>query len=293
MKIPFVKMHGAGNDFVVINALKDPLPENLKVFSRTVCHRRFGVGADQVLLVHQSKQADFRMDIYNADGGQVEMCGNGVRCFFSFLKTQGLIDGNEMTVETRGGVVKPVLIPDHPKTTAHTIWVQVDMGEPKLDAKQIPVQSKGQLIHYKLTLKNTELLLPEDPKTVCMTAVSMGNPHCVIFVDDVDRYPVERVGPAIEADPFFPERVNVEFVEVIDSKHLKQRTWERGSGETFACGTGASAVVVAAVLNGKSDRKVTITLKGGDLDLFWNEMDNRVYKTGPATRVFNGEIESF
>lgn len=270
-------MHGTGNDFIMLTGIGAPLPSDLGALARKICHRRFGVGADQVLIAYPSDQADFRMDIYNADGGRVEMCGNGIRAFAKYVRDLGLTDKSELTIETPGGLIKPRIILDHPKAGRNTVWVRVDMGEPELEGERIPVRASGLIIDY-------------DFKGYKITCLSMGNPHCVIFVDDVDRVPVEKLGPEIETDPFFPNRVNVEFVQVLDPKRLKQRTWERGAGETYACGTGAAAVCVAGVLNKRADRDVTIVLKGGELELSWEEASGHVLKTGSATTVFQGEI---
>lgn len=288
MKIPFTKMHGAGNDFVMINGIENKLPKNLKNFSKQICHRHFGIGADQVLIARESQKGDFTMVIYNADGGEVEMCGNGIRCFFKFLHEQKLTQKTHLKIETLAGIIEPTLLPDHPKTTSNTVWVKVNMGKPILDGAKIPVQARGKIVNYRFVPSRVKELLPTDPQSFLITSVSMGNPHCVIFVDDVKKFPVARIGSLIETDPFFPKRVNVEFVQIKNRQHLLQRTWERGSGETYACGTGASAVAVAAVLNNFADRELTISLKGGDLDLFWDEKNNQVFKTGPATTVFEG-----
>lgn len=283
MSLPFIKMHGNGNDFIMLDAIKHPMPKDLSAFSRKICDRRFGIGADQVLIAYPSKTADFRMDIYNSDGGQVEMCGNGIRCFLSYVRDQGHTQKKDITVETLAGIIKPVLISDHPQTTKNISWVRVDMGEPVLEGSKIPVKQSG-----KIVSQNFEVIGFPPVKITC---VSMGNPHCVIFVDDVEKFPVEQMGPLIENDAFFPKRVNVEFVQVMNRGHLIQRTWERGAGETYACGTGACAVVVAAVLNDVTDRQVRVSLKGGDLDLLWDEKLGRVFKTGPATKVFSGVID--
>lgn len=291
MKIPFVKMHGAGNDFVMLDGIGQSLPADLVEFSRKICHRHFGIGADQILIAYPSETADFRMDIYNADGGRVEMCGNGIRCFAQYLHDLKLTDKNELAIETLGGLIRPQKIVGHPKEKAHVSWVRVDMGKPILEGSEIPVATTGKTIDQKWAPQNTQNLHQDDPKEFQITTVSMGNPHCVIFVEDVESYPVQRVGKVIENDPFFPNRVNVEFVQVMNSGHMIQRTWERGSGETLACGTGASAVAVAGILTGRCDRKVCISLTGGDLDLEWDEATGHVFKTGPSTTVFSGEIE--
>lgn len=291
MRIPFVKMHGAGNDFVLFDAIRHQLPKDRVSLAQTVCHRRFGAGADQVLIVDTSKDCDFTMTIHNADGGEVEMCGNGIRCFAKYLRDSGVTDKVTLTVETMAGVMQPTVVTDHPDTTAQTAWVRVDMGKPELEGARIPVQKSGQVVAHAFGLGLNDGLCAADPRTFTITAVSMGNPHCVIFVPDVAGFPVERVGPLIERDGFFPNRVNVEFVQVKDRCHLIQRTWERGVGETYACGTGACAVVVAGVLNGVCERAVRITLKGGDLDLSWDEDSGHVFKTGPATTVFEGTFD--
>ena len=288
MRVNFTKMHGAGNDFVFLNGLAGSLPPDLAAFSKQICQRRFGVGADQVLIALPSSKADFRMDIFNADGGRVEMCGNGIRCFSKYVLDQKLTQKMELTIETLGGLIRPSVVVGHSRETATTLWVKVDMGEPILDAAKVPTRGNGKLIASEFTPVNKTNLLPSDPMTFKITSVSMGNPHCVIFVDDVASFPVTRIGPIIETDPFFPNRTNVEFVEVKNRRALVQRTWERGSGETYACGTGASAVLVAAVLNGLTERSATISLKGGELDIDWNETTNHVFMTGPATTVFEG-----
>lgn len=289
MATTFYKMHGAGNDFIMLDGITGSLPSDLAAFSQDICHRRFGVGADQVLVALPSESCDFRMDIYNADGGRVEMCGNGIRSFAHYLHLLKLTDKTELTIETLAGVIKPQIIQDHPKTTKDMAWVKVDMGEPILNGPQIPVVAEGQVIGQEWQAKEQQELLEKHLGKFKITTVSMGNPHCVIFCDDVSSLPLATIGPVIENDAFFPNRVNVEFVQKLDAGLLIQRTWERGSGETYACGTGASAVAVAGVLNKVCDRKVTIRLKGGDLDLFWDQDNNRIFKTGPSAFVFKGE----
>lgn len=291
MLLRFTKMHGAGNDFVFLNALAQKLPDDLPTFSKRICHRQFGIGADQVLIVHPSKTHDFRMEIYNADGGLVEMCGNGVRCFAKYVRDKGLTDKDEIRVETPAGTIVPRVIAGHPRETSDTSWVRVDMGEPVLEGEKIPTAGTGRIVARPFYIESTQLS-SGDPDKVIMTCVSMGNPHAVIFVKGLDDYPVEKIGRLIECHPFFPRRTNVEFVEIADRTHLRQRTWERGSGETLACGTGASAVCAAAVLNGLAERRVTVSLKGGDLELEWDEKSGHVYKTGPATHVFEGELDA-
>lgn len=266
-------MHGCGNDFIFINGMKNApslTPDQIK----KICDRRFGIGADQLFIVLPPKEnADFKTDMYNADGGLVEMCGNGMRCFSKYVKDKGLTQKNQIQVETPAGIITPQIIPDHPGTSKETIWVRVDMGTPVLEGKQIltPLTLEGQGLH--------------------ITCVSMGNPHCVILVDDVKKAPVTTWGPKLEHHPFFPKGVNVEFIEVVNSHHLKMRVWERGTGETLACGTGASAAAVATQLLKKTDQKVTVTLLGGELEIEWKGVGYPVFMTGPTTTVFEGEIE--
>lgn len=262
-------MHGTGNDFVLLDSIFHKTPRITRELARRLCDRRYGVGCDQLLVLAPSKKADFRMDIFNADGGEVEMCGNGIRALAKYVRDHKLSTKGEIEVETIGGIIRPKIVGD---------LVEVDMGEPVLEGENIPVSKKGRVINSPLLQFN-------------ITCVSMGNPHCVIFVEGVDKYPVTDYGPVIENHPFFPKRVNVEFVEVIDLKRLKIRVWERGAGETHACGTGACATVVASVLNKKTGRDVVVGLKGGELEIRWDEKSNHVFMTGPAETVFEGEIE--
>jgi diaminopimelate epimerase len=280
-KLPFTKMHGTGNDFVLLDALRHPVRVTAGL-ARRLCDRRFGVGADQVLVLAKSKTADFKMLIYNADGSQVEMCGNGIRCLARYAFERGHTNKRELSVETRAGLRRPVL---------HRTLVRVDMGPPVLDAALIPTRAQGRVIDHPFSLQP----LPASRRgkgavKLQMTCVSMGNPHAVIFVEDVDAVPLAEWGPVMERDPFFPRRTNVEFVQVIDPDHARVRVWERGSGMTLACGTGACAVGVAGVLTGRFHRKVTLSLPGGDLGVEW-AADNRVYLTGPAAFVFDGTFD--
>jgi len=210
------------------------------------------------------------------------MCGNGIRCFLQYIRDLELTDKTSLSIETLGGLIVPNLITDHAFQDENTVWVKVDLGKAVLEGRDIPVDADGEIIALNKTFGEAEMAI---------TCVSMGNPHCVIFVDDVEQYPVQTVGPIIEKDAFFPNRVNVEFVQVKDRQHLIQRTWERGAGETMACGTGAAAVCVAAVLNSLADREVKISLKGGDLELRWDEETGHVFKTGPATTVSKGVFD--
>ena len=273
MKIPFTKMHGLGNDFIVIDCRKKKIA-GLSRLMKKLSHRQFGIGFDQALVLLPSKKADFRMDIYNADGGRVEMCGNGIRCFAKYIWDRKLSKKDVLEIETLAGIIKP---------KKASSLVQVDMGEPIFEGKDIPISLNGRVIQYPLIVEEKEFKI---------TCVSMGNPHCVIFVDDVDNFPVAKYGPLIENHPLFPKRTNVEFIQVINKKRIKMRVWERGSGETLACGTGACAALVAANLNGLAGRKVVIHLAGGDLKIEWSLKDNHVYMTGPATEVFTGVVEA-
>jgi diaminopimelate epimerase len=275
VKLPFTKMQGTGNDFVVVNALAQPLADPAAV-ARQVCDRRFGVGADQMLLIEPAKRpgTEYRMAIYNADGSDVEMCGNGIRCFALYLKNHALTQSDVIRVDTDAGVIVPTLRSDG--------LVRVDMGEPVLEGAQIPSTFTGRVVSRPLQVLD---------RSFDVTLVSMGNPHCVIFVTDVDAVPLEKYGPATERHAAFPRRINTEYIEVLDAKNLKMRVWERGAGETMACGTGASAALVAAVLNGKSERAATLHVRGGVLTIEWDAADNHVYMTGPAVEVFTGEIE--
>lgn len=275
MKIPFAKMHGLGNDFLLIDARTLKL-DNPATLARVYCERRFGIGADQLLLLlpARSDKAAVRMDIYNSDGGQVEMCGNGMRAFALFAAQQGAWDGQgPLPVETEGGIITPRVVSDG--------RVEVDMGTPRWDPRVIPVESADEVLDSTQRVGGGEWAI---------TCVSMGNPHCVIFTDAVARVALDMVGPSIETDPFFPDRTNVEFVEVRAPDQLAVRVWERGSGATLACGTGACAALVAAARTGKSVRKAEVRLPGGALWVEWRD-DDHVYQTGPAEWVFTGELD--
>ncbi len=272
MKLSFTKMHGLGNDFVVINGLEENLP-NIAQLAKKLGDRRFGVGCDQILVVLPSERADFKMQIFNQDGGEVEMCGNGIRCVAKFLVEQGATSKNELAIETLAGIIRPKLVGD---------LVEVDMGEPILDGEKIPTTLQGKIINHPLKIDSQEFHI---------TCVSMGNPHCVIFVKELSQVPVAEWGPQFENHPMFPKRTNTEFIQVESPTLLKMRVWERGAGETLACGTGACASLVAAVLTGNSQRESTLQLKGGNLQIRWSEKNNHVYMTGPGETVFRGEIE--
>ena len=268
-------MHGLGNDFVLIDCRDKTVSDELSAISdisKRLCHRRFGVGADQVLLLYPSNVADFKMVIFNADGSEVEMCGNGIRCFAKYIWDRKLSDKEVLSVETAAGIIRP---------ERRGQMVKVDMGEPVLEGRLIPVNLDGMVKDFPLIIEDKEFKI---------TAVSMGNPHAVIFVEDVDGFDLKRYGPKIENHGLFPRRINVEFIQVLDSERIRMRVWERGAGETMACGTGASAAGVAASLKGFTGRRVNVMLAGGDLLIEWNE-DNHVYMTGPAVEVFEGSIE--
>jgi diaminopimelate epimerase len=279
--IPFTKMHGAGNDFVVFDGVREDLPSDLSALARVVADRHFGVGFDQMLVVRPSKAADFRMDIYNADGSQVEMCANGLRAFYKFVRDQGHTSAEEITVETLGGIVRP--------RWAGEGWVRVDMGLPILIPEKIPTTlatGAGPVLDVPLDLPAD--LWPEGPSDLLASSVSIGNPHCVIQVENVDAVPLSRVGPALEHHAAFPNRVNVEFIEIVSRDRIRQRTWERGVGETLACGSGACAVGVASMLRGVVDREVQIELRGGELTIAWANENASIFMTGPAATVYTG-----
>ena len=273
----FTKMHGAGNDYVYVDCFRETLPENASQLARQMADRHFGVGGDGLILICPSEVADARMWMFNADGSEAEMCGNGIRCVAKYLYDHGICRKDALQIETGRGVLGLELTVSSGKVDQ----VRVDMGQPVLIAEQIPTTLAGEpVVDAELVVDGTPLLA---------TCVSMGNPHCVTFVDGLSDDWVLRMGPKIEVDSHFPNRVNVEFVEVLSRKEVRQRTWERGSGETLACGTGASATCVAGVLSGRTERQIVVHLTGGDLSLQWDQHNNHVYMTGPAEEVFHGE----
>ncbi len=273
----FIKMQGLGNDYIYVNCIKD-CPKDPESLSKRLSDRHFGIGSDGLVLIMLSKIADFRMRMFNSDGSEAEMCGNASRCVGKYVYDNGLTDKKTVTLETLAGIKILELTVENGKVER----VRVDMGEPVLKPSDIPVKSaKALFIAEPVTIKD---------RTFSVTCVSMGNPHAVSYVEDVAGFPLEVYGPAMETNELYPRKINSEFVEVIDRKTLKMRVWERGAGETLACGTGACAVAVATVLNGLCDRKVTVKLLGGDLSIEWNEKDNHVYMTGPAVKVFEGEV---
>jgi diaminopimelate epimerase len=277
MKLPFTKMHGISNDYVYVNAFTTMVP-NPAAVAQKVSDRRTGIGGDGLILICPSNTAHARMEMYNADGSRGEMCGNGIRCVGKYVYDHGLARANPLKVDTDAG----------PKTlflelkNGSVSRVTVDMGEPILDGPRIPVAAAGQIIDQSLEV---------DGKAYRVTCVSMGNPHCVTFVDAVEPLELEKIGPRFEHHSFFPKRVNTEFIQVVSPAELNMRVWERGSGETWACGTGACAAAVAAALNHKAGRRVTVHLRGGDLAIEWRAEDNHVYMTGPAEEVFEGPME--
>ncbi len=272
----FTKMHGAGNDYVYVNCFTERLPRPADELAIEISDRRYGVGGDGLILIEPSQIADARMRMFNADGSEAEMCGNGIRCVAKFVYDHDISRREHLAIETACGVLQLALELEHDKVSR----VTVDMGEPHLDAVDVPTTlSSEPVIHLETQFAGVSLRV---------TAVSMGNPHCVIFVPQATDELVLGLGPKIECDPRFPKRTNVEFIEVVSPRELRQRTWERGSGETWACGTGASAACVAGVLGGYSEREVLIHLRGGDLQLRWDEANNHVFMTGGATEVFSG-----
>lgn len=276
----FTKMQGIGNDYVYVNCFEETIADPSAV-ARFVSDRHFGIGSDGLILVKPSDVADCEMDMYNLDGSQGAMCGNGIRCVAKFAYDHGIVHKMNITVNTKSGIKYLDLDIKDGKVSS----VKVNMGSPILTAKMIPVVSdKEQVINQPLDVNGTIWNI---------TAVSMGNPHAVTYMEDVNSLDIEKVGPMFENHINFPDRINTEFVKVIDRRTLQMRVWERGSGETLACGTGACAVAVASTLNGLVDEDVPITVKllGGDLQILWNRQENLVYMTGPATTVFEGEID--
>lgn len=271
----FTKMQGLGNDYVYVNCLEENV-ENPSETAVQVSDRHFGIGADGLILIRPSKRADFEMEMYNADGSRGEMCGNGIRCVAKYVYDYGLTDKTHISVETLGGIKYLDLMVEAGKVKQ----VKVDMGSPVLEAEKIPVKGSGKRVLNQA--------IQVDGMEYHITGVSMGNPHAVVFLEDVKNLEIEKIGPLFEHHECFPKRVNTEFVHVLDRKHVEMRVWERGSGETLACGTGACAVAVACVLNGLTEEEVTVKLLGGDLQIRWDREKDTVYMTGPAEVVFDG-----
>lgn len=274
----FTKMHGLGNDYVYVNCFEEKI-DNPPAVARFVSDRHFGIGSDGLIMINPSKTADFEMEMYNADGFRGEMCGNGIRCVAKYVYDYGLTDKTQISVETLGGIKYLDLTVEDGKVSL----VKVDMGKPELEADLIPIISeREQVIDEPIEV---------DGKEYHMTGVSMGNPHAVIYVDDVKGLDLEKIGPKFENHERFPKRINTEFVHCIDRQTVEMRVWERGSGETLACGTGACAVAVSSILNNLTDTQVTVKLLGGDLQIEWDREKDRVFMTGPATVVFDGVID--
>ncbi|MGG4141934.1 diaminopimelate epimerase [Paenibacillus algorifonticola] len=274
----FTKMHGLGNDFIVI-AGEQQLPDNAARLAIELCNRFFGIGADGLVYILPSEHADFRMRIINSDGSEAEQCGNAIRCVAKYVYDNGLTNKELITIETLGAGAQAVqLRVEGGKVQS----VRVDMGEPILNGLAVPTTvDQEQVVEHPIEVDGHEFRF---------TAVSMGNPHCVIYVEDAANFDLAAWGPKLETHPMFPRKINVEFVTVNSREHTEMRVWERGAGPTLACGTGACATVVASVLNGYTDRTATVSLKGGDLLIEWNEADNHVYMTGPAAEVFRGSL---
>ena len=270
----FYKVHGLGNDFVLFDG-RDVENVDWKALTVRVCDRHTGVGADGTLILLKSAIADVRMRIINADGSEAEMCGNGIRAFSRYCFENGVVRGTQFSVETGAGIMKPRIILKNGRVDG----VRVDMGEPLIEAKDGPVQAEGRAIGMELTA---------DGRTFSFSSVRVGVPHTIVFVDPLDEADVPKYGPLIEHDPLFPERTNVDFVQVLSPERIKMRTWERGCGCTLACGTGACSAAVACVLSGKTGRNVDVEIALGTLHIEWSPTDNRVYMTGPAEIVFSG-----
>lgn len=274
----FTKMHGIGNDYVYVNCFKETV-ENPSEVAVKVSDRHFGIGSDGLILIKPSEVADGKMEMYNADGSQGAMCGNGIRCVAKYMYDYGITDKTSISVETKSGIKYLDLTLKDGKVDT----VKVNMGTPILQAAEIPVRfEKEQVINEPVLVDGAKWRI---------TCVSMGNPHAITYIDDVKGLEIEKIGPKFENHEMFPDRVNTEFVHVIDRKTVEMRVWERGSGETLACGTGACAVAVSSILNGLTEDEVTVKLLGGDLKIFWDRKENTVYMTGSATTVFDGEID--
>lgn len=274
----FTKMHGCGNDYVYVNCLKERV-DNPSEVAKLVSDRHFGIGSDGLILIKSSDVADFEMDMYNADGSQGAMCGNGIRCVAKYVYDYGLTDKTSISVNTKSGIKYLELTIEDGKAAL----IRVNMGAPILEAAQVPVISDNEQVIDEPILV--------DGKEYHMTCVSMGNPHAVVYMDDVEQLNIEEIGPKFEKHQRFPDRVNTEFVKVLDKNTVQMRVWERGSGETLACGTGACAVAVATILNKLTDGdQVTVHLLGGTLQITWDREENLIYMTGPATTVYDGEI---
>lgn len=275
----FTKMEGLGNDFIMLNGLKENIPQNLAEFSKKYCDRHFGIGADGVIIIWQSDIADIKMQIINSDGSEAEMCGNGIRCFAKYLYDKKIIEKKKITVETLAGIIIPEIITDE---NNQVLAVEVDMGEPVLQGELIPtVFKQEQVVSQPIKIEEREFFI---------TAVSMGNPHCVIFTDDLSDENLHKWGPLIERSEYFPKKTNVEFVKVLSETEAQMRVWERGAAVTLACGTGACATLTAGILNKKFNKEITLHLDGGDLFMSMHD-DGHAFMRGPAKTVFEGWID--
>ena len=276
--IKFTKMHGLGNDYVYIDAINQNI-ENESSLAQFVSNRHFGIGSDGLILICKSDVADFKMRMFNSDGSEAEMCGNGIRCVGKFVYDKGLTNKTTVKIETLAGIKTLILNTKDGKVET----ARVDMGEPILEAEKIPVISSENPVR--------NLILNAEGETFKFTCVSMGNPHAITIVDNTENFDVEKYGKVLEVDKAFPKKANIEFAKIVDKHNIKMRVWERGAGETLACGTGACATAVACHINGLTERKVNIELLGGNLEIEWHKDDNHVYMTGPATTVFEGTLE--
>lgn len=275
----FTKMHGCGNDYIYVDGAKEIIPQEKKPdVVKKLSDRHFGIGGDGVIFINPSTEADFEMEMYNADGSRAEMCGNGIRCVAKYVFDYGLTEQTDISIVSFGKTKYLTLTVEQGKVSK----VRVNMGAPELIAREVPVISENQ------TVVNEEIVVKN--QTYHMTCVSMGNPHAIVFMDDVAQLDIEAIGPFFENHERFPRRTNTEFVRVIDRKHVEMRVWERGTGETLACGTGCCATVVACVLNNLTDCNVTVNVLGGSIDVTWDREANLVYMTGPAETVFDGEV---
>lgn len=278
----FTKMQGAGNDYVYINGFTEKMSQEEKPeWVRRVSDRHFGIGSDGAIFINPSEVADFEMEMYNADGSRSEMCGNGIRCVGKFVYDKGLTKKDKFTVVSAGQIKYLELTVEDGKATE----IKVNMGEPVLQSEKVPVVSENDQVI------DEPIFIPETEETYCMTCVSMGNPHAVVFMDEVANLEIEKIGPYFENHSRFPNRTNTEFVKVLDRKNVQMRVWERGTGETLACGTGCCATAVACILNGHTENEVTVHVLGGKIKVLWDRESNLIYMTGPAETVFEGEIK--
>ena len=278
----FTKMHGCGNDYVYVNGFKEKMEDEKKPqWVRKISDRHLGIGSDGAIFINPSTKADFEMEMYNADGSRSEMCGNGIRCVGKYVYDYGLTDREEITVES-GGTIKYLKLF---LRKGRVEEVQVNMGAPILECSKVPVLSKEE------TMISQPVYIPELDKVYNLTCVSMGNPHAVVFMEQISDLELEKIGPYFENHKIFPNRTNTEFVKILDRKNVKMRVWERGTGETLACGTGCCATVVACILNGLTEEEVTVHVLGGRIRILWDRERNVVMMTGPANRVYDGEIE--